>query len=224
MLLICDDYWHPGQVPIDGTVPLAGQGYQFDIVTNANNFKPDILSQYPVVILCKCDEVSQADKQSWKTDAVQRAFIDYVENGGGLLAVHSATVPGKNTQALDHLLGCRFISHPNACPVTVQPVKPHPVTEGVGMFCETDEHYRLELIEPDVDVLLASYSPPQGEEGKYQEDPYHNTPAFICPSGFVRKQGKGRICVLTPGHNLAVWINPHFQRTLSNALRWCAGE
>jgi type 1 glutamine amidotransferase len=224
VLLICDDYWHPGQVPIDGTAPLVGQGYEFDIITNANDFKPDMLAQYPVVTLCKCDEVSQTDKQSWKTDAVQRAFIDYVENGGGLLAVHTATVPGKNTQALDHLLGCRFISHPNACPVTVQPVKPHPVTEGVGMFCETDEHYRLELIEPDVDILMASYSPLQGEEGKYQEDPYHNTPAFICPAGFVRQQGKGRICVLTPGHHPAVWINPHFQRTLSNALRWCAGQ
>jgi type 1 glutamine amidotransferase len=92
------------------------------------------------------------------------------------------------------------------------------------MFCETDEHYRIEIIEPDVDVLIASYSPPQGEESKYQEDPYHNLPASICPAGLVRKQGKGRVCVLTPGHCPDVWINPHFQRTLSNALHWCAGQ
>jgi type 1 glutamine amidotransferase len=106
----------------------------------------------------------------------------------------------------------------------VQPVKPHPVTEGVGLLCETDEHYRLELLTPDVDVLIASYSPPQGEESKYQEDPYHNTPAAVCAAGYVRTQGKGRVCVLTPGHYPAVWHNPHFQRTLSNALRWCAGH
>jgi type 1 glutamine amidotransferase len=224
VLLICDDYWHPGQVPIDGTAPLAEQGFQFDIITNANDFKPDMLPQFPVVVLVKSDQVSAADKQSWKTDAVQRAFIDYVENGGGLIAVHSATVPGKNTEDLNHLLGCRFTFHPNACPVTVQPIKPHPVTEGVGMFCETDEHYRLELIEGDVDVLIASYSPPQGEEGKYQEDPYNNTAASIYPAGFVRTQGKGRVCVLTPGHHLEVWKNPNFQRTLTNALHWCARQ
>ena len=224
VLVLCDDYWHPGQVVIDGVAPLAQQGFQFDIITDAGGFMPDALPQYPVVLLSKCDEVSQADRQSWKTEAVQQAFINYVENGGGLLAVHTATVPGKHTEALEQLLGCRFITHPNACPVTVQPVKPHPVTEGVGLLCETDEHYRLELLAPDVDVLIASYSPPQGEESKYQEDPYHNTPAAVCPAGYVRTQGKGRVCVLTPGHNLAVWHNPHFQRTLSNALRWCAGH
>jgi uncharacterized protein len=108
--------------------------------------------------------------------------------------------------------------------VTVQPIKPHPVTEGVGMFCETDEHYRLEILAKDADILIASYSPPQGEAEKYQEDPYHNTQAWICPAGYVRTQGKGRICVLTPGHLLPVWQNPQYQRTITNALNWCGGQ
>jgi type 1 glutamine amidotransferase len=220
VLLICDDYYHPGQVPTDGIAPLSQQGFQFDIITNANDFSPDMLKQYPVVILCKCDEISAADKQPWKTEAVQKAFVDYVENGGGFLVIHTALVCGENTLAFDKLIGSRFAGHPNACPVTVQPVKPHPVTEGVGLFCETDEHYRIEIIADDVDILLASYSPPQGEESKYQEDPYHNTAACICPAGYVRTQGKGRVCVLTPGHFLPVWHNPQFQRLLSNALNW----
>jgi type 1 glutamine amidotransferase len=222
VLLLCDDYWHPGKVPIDGVAPLAEKGFQFDIITNANDFTQDILTQYPVVLLVKCDEVSQTDKQSWKTEAVQQAFVAYVTHGGGLLAVHSATVPGTHTESLDQLLGCRFKGHPNECPVTVQPIKPHPVTEGVEMFCETDEHYRLDVFAPDADIIIASYSPPQGEESKYQEDPYHNTQAAVCPAGYVRTQGEGRVCVLTPGHHLAVWHNPQFQLTLSNALRWCA--
>jgi len=224
VLLICDDYWHPGEVPIEGVAPLSQQGFQFDIITNAGDFSPSKLSGYQVVILCKCDEVSKEDKRAWKTEAVQRSFIDYVEGGGGLLAIHTATVPGKNTEALDKLLGCRFTGHPNACPVTVQPVKPHPVTEGVGIFCEVDEHYRIEIIAEDADVLLASYSAAQGEESKYKEDPYHNTPAAICAAGYVRAQGSGRVCVLTPGHNTAVWLNPQFQRLLANALNWCAGK
>jgi type 1 glutamine amidotransferase len=91
------------------------------------------------------------------------------------------------------------------------------------MFREQDEHYRLDLIAPDVDILIASYSQRQGKEDKYQEDPYHNSPAAICPAGYVRTQGKGRVCVLTPGHYPAVWNNPQFQLTISNALRWCAG-
>ncbi|MCL2128580.1 MAG: ThuA domain-containing protein, partial [Treponema sp.] len=133
-------------------------------------------------------------------------------------------VAGEHTGELDRLIGCRFAYHPCGCPVTVQPLKPHPVTEGAGVFCETDEHYRLEMLAPDADILIASYSPPQGEKEKYGEDPYNNSPAWICPAGYVRTQGRGRVCVLTPGHNLAVWHNPHYQKILANALRWCAGR
>ncbi|MDR0502147.1 MAG: ThuA domain-containing protein [Treponema sp.] len=224
ILLLCDDYWHPGKVPADGVAPLLQMGFQFDVITNANDFSPDLLKMYPAVLMCKSDEVSQADKQPWKTQAVQKAFVDYVKEGGGLTAVHSATVSGKDTKELDDLLGCRFLNHPNNCPVTVAPVKPHPVTESVELFCETDEHYRIEITADDADVLLASYSAAQGEESKYQQEPYFNVPAAICPAGFVRTVGKGRICVLTPGHLLPVWLNENFQKLLANALNWTAGK
>jgi len=224
VLLLCDDYWHPGQIPIDGVAPLANQGFQFDIIKDAKEFKPDMLSGYPVVLIAKSDQTSQKDETNWKTEAVQKAFIAYVENGGGLLFVHSGVVTSEKTEALDRMMGCRFINHPNACPVTVQPVKPHPVTEGIEMFCETDEHYRIEITAQDADVLIASYSPPQGEVEKYQEDPYNNTRAWICPAGYVRTQGKGRICTLTSGHLLPVWLNPQYQRTIANALKWCGGQ
>jgi type 1 glutamine amidotransferase len=224
VLLLCDDYWHPGQVPINGVAPLAEKGFQFDVITDAKEFKPEALSNYAAVLLSKCDEVSREDKTSWKTEVVQRVFIDYVENGGGLLVVHTGTVAGKQTEALDRLIGCRFAFHPRDIPVTVQPIKPHPVTEGVGVFCEIDEHYRLEIFATDADVLIASYSPAQGAPEKYEEDPYNNAQVFIAAAGYVRAQGKGRVCVLTPGHLLPVWLNPEYQRTLANALNWCGRE
>jgi type 1 glutamine amidotransferase len=224
VLLLCDDYWHPGQIPIDGVATLAGQGFRFDTITNAKDFAPGMFSSYPVVLLAKSDQVSREDETSWKTEAIQQAFITYVENGGGLLVVHSGIVAGKQTEALDLLIGCRLVTHPHDCLVTVQPIKPHPVTEGVGMFCETDEHYRLEILAHDADILIASYSPPQGQADKYQEDPYNNTPAWVCPAGYVRAQGKGRVCVLTPGHLLPVWRNSQYQRTIANALKWCGGK
>jgi len=223
VLLICDDYWHPGQVPIEGVAPLKQDGFEFDVVSDAKDFKPEMLSPYPVVLLVKSDQVSQEDKSSWKTEAVQKAFIDYVEKGGGLLAVHSGLVGCNENKGLEQLIGCKLTYHPHDCPVTVQPLKPHPVTQGVGVFCETDEHYRLEILSPDVDILAASYSPAQGTPDKYEEDPYNNTPAWICPAAYVRTQGEGRVCVLSPGHLLPVWLNPQFQRTLANALRWAGG-
>lgn len=224
-LLLCDDYWHPGDVPTNGIEPLKERGFAFDIITDARDFKPESLGDYDAVLMSKCDEVSRTDKQSWKTPDVQQAFIEYVENGGGLLVVHTGTVAGEHTEELDQLIGCRFASHPNNCPVTVQPVKPHPITEGVEQFIEVDEHYQLEMLADDADILIASYSPPaKGQEWYDESNPYFSSPGAVCPAGYVRTQGKGRVCVLTPGHVLPVWLNPQYQRTLENALKWCSNS
>jgi len=224
VLLICDDFYHPGQVPIEGTAQLKEHGFLFDVITDAKEFKTEMLEAYPVVILCKSDQASAQDKARWKTNDVQQAFISYVEKGGGLLAIHSATVAGEKTEKMDKLLGSRFTFHPLESPVTVKPITPHPITERVGMFCEVDELYRMKIISDDVDIIIASYSPPQGDPSKYEEEPVHNSDAWIDTSGYVRLQGKGRVCVLTPGHTLAVWQNPEFQKLLKNAIRWCAGQ
>jgi type 1 glutamine amidotransferase len=224
VLLLCNEHYHPGQVAIDGVAPLKGKGYEFDIIENGHDFKPEMLKNYPVVLLVKCAEASPEDKSIWKTAEVQKAFVEYVENGGGLLAVHNALVPGEDTDMIDKLVGSRFKWHPKDCPVTVEPIKDHPVTKGVGAFCEVDEHYYLENLVSDADIIMASYSPAQGEPGKPDADPYTNCPAKIEPAGYVRTQGKGRVCVLTSGHHLKVWHNPNFQKALDNALTWCSGK
>ena len=223
VLLICDDYYHPGNIPAEGAASLEKHGFRFDTVNAAENLNYEKMKEYPVILLCKSEQVTQDENSSWKTAAIQQAFTDYVENGGGLLAVHSALVAGKQTEQLDRLLGSRFYFHPAACPVLVQPIKPHPVTEGAGQFLETDEHYRLEILDENIEIFMASYSNAQGSPEKYESDPFNNAEAWISPAGYVRKQGKGRICVLTPGHFLPVWLNNEFQRILENALHWCAG-
>jgi len=222
ILLFCDDEYHPGEVAVAGMKPLESKGYKIDAINDTTDFDPNVLPDYDVIVMSKCDHITASNKTSWKTQQVQEAFVKYVENGGGLIVSHSGTVKGEATDTLDCLAGCRFESHPNDCPVTVGALKPHPITEGVGIFREVDEHYHLEILTDDCDILAASYAPPQGDESKYSTEPYFNAPEYIAPSVLIRTQGKGRVCVLAPGHHLAVWRNPEFQRLLDNALRWCA--
>ena len=204
-LLFCGDRYHPAEIPIAGVAPLKNKGVSIDVITDAAGFDPQLIFDYDVLVMSKCDHVSATDTTSWKSGAVQDAIIKYVEKGGGLLVTHSGTVCGEDTGKLDSLKGCRFVSHPAASPVTVGAVKPHPVTEGVGVFCETDEQYRLEILADDVEILAASYS-----EG------------YIAPCVYVRTRGMGRVCVLTPGHFAEVWGNMEFQKMLMNALSWCS--
>ena len=224
ILVLCDDHYHPGQTVKDGLAPLKEKGYRFDFVDDGLDVKPEMLKDYSVVILSKCDEATPDNRVSWETAELQQAFVDYIENGGGIITIHCGLVSGMDTQVLHGLIGAKFKTHPNNSLVTVEAVKNHPVTEGVSQFTELDEHYYIELLADDVDILMASYSPPQGEVEKYETEPYFNYPAKIEPSCFVRTQGKGRSCVLASGHHLKVWHNPNFQRLLDNSLRWCAGK
>lgn len=67
-----------------------------------------------------------------------------------------------------------------------------------------DEHYFMEIDDPQIDVFLTTSS----QHG-------------ILPGGWTRTEGKGRVCVLTPGHHVEVWRHPSYQALIKNGLDWC---
>ena len=204
ILLICGCPYHPGGIPAEGAEFLKDSGHTLEI---CEKFKDaDIESAaYDVVILSKSDQ--ESDGAEWQTEPIRQSFIRFVERGGGLLAVHAGTVGGQDSMPLLKLIGCRFLFHPEQCAVTVKPVKNHPVTRGVGPFTVTDEHYYIDMLDPGAEILATAESE-----------------IARMPGCFVRAQGAGRVCALTPGHNIEVWREPDFQKLLSNAVLWCGGE
>lgn len=204
VLVLCDDRWHPAQTPRAGLAPLTARGFEFDFIEDVSGWQAAQMDTYPVVLLAKSNNVSATDWSPWVTPEVEAAFAAYVRRGGGLLAVHSGTVC-RETQTLRALIGGAFDQHPKQCPVTVEPQPGHLLAAGVSAFTETDEHYFMHFDAPDAAVFLTTTSE-------------HGTQ----PAGWIRQEGAGRVCVLTPGHNLPVWLQPDFQTLLHNALVWCA--
>jgi type 1 glutamine amidotransferase len=80
----------------------------------------------------------------------------------------------------------------------------HPLCEGFAPFTLKDEHYFMAMDDPEVDLFVTTTSA-HGEQ----------------PGAWRRVEGSGRVAVLTPGHNLEVWLHPSFQALLINCLRWC---
>ena len=129
----------------------------------------------------------------------EAAFVDYARQGGGLLAVHrryTDTPPRA-------LLGGVFDHHP-VVPGDGYRAR-HPLTAGCAPFTGKDEHYHMTMDDPQVDVFMDTVS----EHG-------------MQPGGWTRTEGQGRVCVLTPGHNVEIWLEPGFQALLKNAIHWCA--
>ena len=90
-LVLCGDHWHPPQVAREGLQALTGTEFTFDWMEDTQDWSPETMMTYPLVILTKSDNVSVTDPTSWMTGAVQAAFSDYVLQGNGLLAIHSGT-------------------------------------------------------------------------------------------------------------------------------------
>jgi type 1 glutamine amidotransferase len=206
ILVLCDDRWHPARVPREGLSTLTDKRFVFDWIEDARQWSAGRMADYPLVVLTKSNHISSSDHGDWMTDDVQAAFAEYVRKGNGLLAIHSGTADYQEKPVLRSLLGGVFTHHPEQCAVTLEPQPGHPLTSGIPAFTLKDEHYFMALGDAQMDVFLTTRS----EHGEQ-------------PGGWRRSEGNGRVAVLTPGHNLEVWLHPSYHSIILNTLRWCGG-
>lgn len=207
--VMCDDNYHPASTVMAGLEPLRQAGYDFEFSLTAEDWSEDKLSDYPLLILSKSNRISAAVEGEWMTEEVERALSAYIAQGGGLLVLHSGTVGYAASEPLMKLIGGVFTHHPEQCPVTLTPVAGHPITAGLpelAPFTVRDEHY---FIQQAASVSAEHFLTSSSEHGSQ-------------PAGWTLCHGKGRVCVLTPGHNLDAWLHPGYQELLHRSLAWCA--
>jgi uncharacterized protein len=207
VLVLGDDIWHPIRTPRAGLAPLQGDEFAFDFIERPDRGTADLLAPYAVVILKKSNNISSINQTPWMTPGIEDDFRRYVMGGHGMLVIHSGSAGYQACSVLRHLMGGVFVRHPPQCPVTVIPQVGHPLANGSMPFTRVDEHYHMEVDDAQADVFLTTTS----EHGSQV-------------SGWTRYQGAGRIGMLTPGHNLNVWLHPSYQTLIVNTLRWCAGS
>lgn len=200
LLCICGDFYHPAQVPAEGLAFLGELGWELDIRNDGRALTKEYLDECAAVILTRGDSAEGGSRASWYTDDEVTALCDYVRSGGGLVAIHAGLTC--DDERIRELVGCRFLYHPEQCKVRTAPLCPHGITEGVGEFALTDEHYVVGIL-AQVTPLLTSASD-----------------AELNCGGYVRSYGDGRVCALMPGHNPEVWANADFSRAIKQAVEW----
>ena len=139
--------------------------------------------------------------------AQEAALKSFVENGKGLIPLHSAAGCFMNSEWYVNTVGGQFASHGNGT-FTTQIVKPeHPVMAGITEFSTTDETYVHQKLNPDIQVLM------ERTEGAKKE-----------PYTWVRNQGKGRVFYTAYGHDDATWKNGSFLKLVRNGVLWAIGD
>ena len=140
-------------------------------------------------------------------DADLDAFRNYVREGGGVLAVHSATASYKKTPAYFEVVGGRFVGHGPVHAIDVSPASPaSPIFAEIPAFTVVDELYLHEL-QPGLDVHFEAV-----HEGKRE------------PMVWTRTYGRGRVCYTCPGHRSASMRVPEVQEILRRGLAWVCGD
>lgn len=194
VLLVTDGLVHP---PLVGRLALHRAlrqvpGFSFRHFSSLEKLPTDLSSCAALVLYYHHRTISAG--------ALER-LEEFVRNGGGVLAVHSATASFKETPAYFDILGGRFIGHPPVQRLELRRVRDDVFGE-VEPFTVRDELYFHEL-RPGVTVhFVVSH---QGEE---------------IPAVWTYRYGRGRVCYAVPGHTAASMFNGAYQRLLRRALRW----
>lgn len=203
VLVLCGDPWHPAEVVRRGLAALIEPRFEFEFVTDGGQWSPGMLTDCDLVIVAKSNQRHATDLNAWLTPNDQWEIRRFVQRGGGLFVIHGGTAGYEDLLLMRETTGGVLSRHRDQCPVTVQPVCRHALTEGVTAFTATDEHYFIVLDDLRAEVFLRTHS-------------RHG----MQPAGWTRREGAGRVCVLTPGHNDEVWLHPEFQRLLRNGMNW----
>jgi type 1 glutamine amidotransferase len=122
---------------------------------------------------------------------------EYIKIIGGRYNLKAFVQDGIKYEASTYKHGADFTVH-------IEDSK-HPITRGLADFQVHDETYKKCSFEKDNHLLLTT-----------------NHPESDTEIGWVRKYGKGRVCLIMVGHGPSVYANPTYRQLVARAIRWSA--
>lgn len=135
----------------------------------------------------------------------EQALLDYVAQGGGLVALHSASASFGSSPRVLALIGAQFQRHGPIATFRTRLVAPgNPITQGWSGFESTDEPYEHTRHNEQSRTILEVR----------EAEPYT----------WTRTEGKGRVFYTAWGHDERTWTAPGFLDLVERGIRFAAGE
>jgi len=211
LALIGDRYHSPIYIRENLSPALVRENIPVTFIENVAALSADALRNYQLLIILR-DGMNWPDGYTkpavkWMTDSQQQAIWDFVNSGGGFLALHNAQGIYPPGGLYYKLFGGDYGGHPKPYVFTVRiENKDHPVTRGVEDFEIFDEQHTVKYYLDREHLLLRSIARDNLES----------------EAGWWREVGKGRFCYLAPGHTPEALGHPMMQRLIRNAVNWVA--
>lgn len=205
----------------------AEEGFSVHSTEDSQVFTAENLARFEAVVL-------NSVTGDVLTDAEEKALQDWLEAGGGLIALHGA---GDGSQESwpwyrQNVIGAAFSGHPigpQFQDAEVQTLSDHPVTEGLPKtFIHNDEWYSFAAPPGDdfiplIGVVEGSYKQVAGGVWP-DEDLVMGPDAKDHPVAWTRCIGKGRTVFSALGHQPDAYEAEEHKRLLKNALGWVTAK
>ena len=170
---------------------------EFTYTESMTNVNTENLSQFDV--LCIYANTTRISPEQ------EKAMMDFVSAGGGLVALHCASFCFQNSTNYIALVGAQFQRHGTGVFKETIIDTGHPVMKGLSPIESWDETY-VHTKHNTNRIVLAERRDDSGAE----------------PWTWVRTEGKGRVFYTAWGHDQRTWSNTGFQTLVENGIRWAA--
>lgn len=191
----------------------AAHGLEVEATEDSGAFTPENLARFQaVVFLSVTGDVLNPEQE--------KAFKDYIENGGGFAGIHGALFGPKACEDqwtwYGDMLCCTFFNHSKVVPATVSiEDAAHPANAGLPPRWErADEWYNYTGTPRGRAHVLATVDESTYAGGKVGAD---------HPIAWCRQVGKGRMWYTAMGHTPDSFAEPLFQQHLLNGIQLAAG-
>jgi type 1 glutamine amidotransferase len=152
----------------------------------------------------------------------EKAMLDFVAAGGGLVPIHCASFCFHNSTNYIELVGAQFRKHTTGVIKETIVNADHPVMKGLSPIESWDETYvhakhntnRIVLAErryTGTNSMTANLGNTDQSDGAE-------------PWTWVREHGKGRVFYTAWGHDQRTWSNTGFHALVENGIRWSAAN
>jgi uncharacterized protein len=187
---------------------LGPKGINFSYTDRLEDLDSDNLRKYDaLMIYANHDSIGPAQ---------EKALLDYVASGKGLIPVHCASYCFRNSEAYVKLVGGQFWRHTMDTIRATLTDPTHPAMAGVQPFSSYDETYLHSQLQPDNQVLMQR----EIKADQAKDKPGQKTEPYT----WVRSHGKGRIFYTAYGHDENTFDNPGFHTLIEKGILWAVGD
>ncbi len=190
-------------------------GFLPEYSENPESLKYGNLKQFDVLMVFACEYYKAGDHNVPTPDFVPESLTRFVDNGGGLICVHSGIATFSDWKGFINLTGGVWdwekSAHDAYGPLKSTVVSKHPILEGIPPTFEfTDEFYHTLTLLPTIETLIEST---HEKDGKQVTEPL----AWIALD-----TDKKRSVSILHGHDTVSWNHPVFQHLMKQTVEWAA--